>query len=359
MKRPSFLYRFLKVYCRIGLWFYFRQWQIHGKENVPVRGPVIFVANHQNAFLDPILITCSTARNPFYLARGSVFIKKWAAYILSLIRLKPIYRFRDGFGTLKNNDAIIQECIELLRNGESILIFAEGDHHEPWSIGPFQKGFARMALQYYEQTKDTSLQIVPIGLHFTDHHAFNSRVLLHFGQPFCPTDFIRENDRERENLDRLVTHCRKGILALTVDIKPSEEYEARKDYFLRNRAYAVDMIQQVLQDREVLKKYPVEGNPSRKISMGYWLALPNLLYLYLTHGLLKLALYTFIKQKVSWKFIGSIKFAGGIFVTPVYYALLSAGFCLLTGDGILTLVFLVSLPLTLLIGKRWPSPYKN
>lgn len=306
-----------------------------------------------------ILITCSTRRNPFYLARGSVFVKKWAAYLLSLIRLKPIYRFRDGFGTLKNNDAIIQECIELLRQGESILIFAEGDHHEPWSIGPFQKGFARMALQYLDQTKDTSLQVVPIGLHFTDHHEFNSRVLLHFGQPFRTSDYIQENLKERENLDRLVDHCRQEILDLVIDIKPSEEYEARKNYFLRNRQPAADMIEQVQRDREVLKRYPAEENVPKKISIGYWLALPNLLYLYLTHGLWKLTLYTFIKHKVSWKFIGSIKFAGGIFVTPVYYALLFVFVFILSGNWLLTMIFLVSLPVSLLIGKRWSSPHKN
>jgi 1-acyl-sn-glycerol-3-phosphate acyltransferase len=69
-------YFLLKQYCRLALYFFYRKWQVQGKENIPL-GPVIFVANHQNAFLDAVLVSCSTQRNPWFLTRASVFGKSW------------------------------------------------------------------------------------------------------------------------------------------------------------------------------------------------------------------------------------------------------------------------------------------
>jgi len=348
---PSLIYRFLKIHCRFALWFYFKKWQIIGKENVPSSGPLIYVANHQNAFLDPIVITCSASRNPYYLARATVFAKKWAATLLGYIRLKPIFRFRDGFSTLKNNDAILQECVDLLKKKEAILIFAEGNHQEPWFVSSFQKGFARIALMYYQQTGDASLQILPIGLHFTDHHAFNSRVLVQLGKPFRTSDFIKPELKERENQERLVDHCRNEIITMVLDI-PHDEYPGRCEHLIRNRKYVQDQATQLETDREVLSTYPKESNRAKKNrSMLFWLALPNTLYLYLTHGPAKLFVDFVIWKKVSPKFVGSIKFAAGIFFVPVYYGVITGLVWYFTYSIVLTIAFLLSLPVSVLLGK--------
>ncbi len=70
-------YFLLKQYCRMALWYYFRSWQIAGADRIP-EGPVLFVANHQNAFLDAILIVCSSSRNPWFLTRAGVFANAFA-----------------------------------------------------------------------------------------------------------------------------------------------------------------------------------------------------------------------------------------------------------------------------------------
>ncbi|QLH32344.1 MAG: 1-acyl-sn-glycerol-3-phosphate acyltransferase [Cyclobacteriaceae bacterium] len=86
-------------------------------------GPVIFVANHQNAFLDAVLIICSSHRNPWALARANVF-KKWANTLLTLIQMMPVYRFRDGFDTLRKNEVIMDQCASLLKK-EMPFLFLE------------------------------------------------------------------------------------------------------------------------------------------------------------------------------------------------------------------------------------------
>ena len=102
----EFIYRSFKIYCRIVLWFYFKKWQVRNAMTIP-DGPVIFVANHQNAFLDAIIIGCSSPRNPWFLTRANVFQKELVKKILNTFKMTPVYRFRDGFSTLRKNDEVI------------------------------------------------------------------------------------------------------------------------------------------------------------------------------------------------------------------------------------------------------------
>lgn len=348
---PSLLYRFLKKYCSVGLSFYLQKWQVEGRENVPTTGPLIYIANHQNAFLDAILMTCSASRNPYYLARANVFQKAWAAKLLALIHLKPIYRFRDGFSTLKNNDIIMQDCIDLMKKGEVILLFPEGNHNEPWSMRAFQKGFARMAMMFHEQTNGAPLHIVPIGIHYTDHHAFNTRVLIHYGKPMQVADLIRDEQSDRGKLDAIVNAGEVAIKELALDLKPEAEYDKRKEHLLENRQFKSDMMQQLKADRAIAVSYP---SSHTKQSFGNLFAqlirLPFALYVYLTHGLPYIWMKNFIRKKIKDpQFISSVKFAIGIFTTPVYYLLLTLIFYLMVEDAYWSWAFFASMPVALFI----------
>lgn len=346
---PSFTYRFLKSYCKLGLRFYYQQWQVKGKEKIPAQGPLIFIANHQNAFIDAILMTCSGSRNPYYLTRAGVFNKPWAAKLLSIIHLKPIYRFRDGFGTLKNNDIILQECVDLMKQNEVILLFPEANHNEPWSMRDFQKGFARLALMFNSQHPDIPLRIVPFGIHYTEHHGFNARVLINIGDALSVNTIIAEAKTEREKLDLLVDEAYKAIKALALDLKPENEYHQRQQHLINNRAYHSDMVKQFEADKKVSEQYPEKTDAKKPSPLRSMLLLPIQLYVYLTHGLQ----YWWIKGLINSKikdpqFISSVKFALGVFTTPVYYGLITLLFYLLAKDSQLTFLFLASLPISLL-----------
>ncbi|GCC50179.1 hypothetical protein SanaruYs_03940 [Chryseotalea sanaruensis] len=346
---PSFTYRFLKSYCSLGLRFYYQQWQVKGKEKIPTQGPLIFIANHQNAFIDAILMTCSGSRNPYYLTRAGVFNKPWAAKLLSILHLKPIYRFRDGFGTLKNNDIILQDCVDLMKKDEVILLFPEANHNEPWSMRNFQKGFARLALMFNSQHPDVPLRIVPFGIHYTEHHGFNARVLLNIGDSLSVNSIIAKAETEREKLDLLVEEAYKAIKSLALDLKPESEYLERKQHLISNREYHSDMIKQFDADCKVAAQYPEKSDVKKPNTVLSILLLPIQLYVYLSHGLQYWWIKALIKNKIKDpQFISSVKFALGVFTTPVYYGLISLLFYLITKDSKLTFLFLASLPLSLL-----------
>ena len=69
------LYRVLKHIIRFFLYFYHKEIQVHGLENIPKNKPVLFVPNHQNALIDVLLVGVDCKRNPYFLARSDIFGK--------------------------------------------------------------------------------------------------------------------------------------------------------------------------------------------------------------------------------------------------------------------------------------------
>src|SRR5688572_7381766 len=267
--RTTVFFRCMKVYCTAAARMYFSKWQINNASAVPATGPVIFVPNHQNAFLDAILVICSSPRNPWSIARASVFKEGLVTKLLTAVQIKPVFRVRDGFGSLRNNDAIIQEWSDMLAKGGDILIFAEGNHNEPYAAGVLQKGFARMTMQFKEKN-DTPLTIVPIGLHYDDHHAFRSRVLINFGDPIRVNDILTESLSEREKLDALVEVTDNALKTLALAITPDDEYQAKVNFLQTHRTYEKDMLAQLESDKNILKSYPHAPTTKNKKSSPLW-----------------------------------------------------------------------------------------
>jgi len=96
--RTTLFFRCMKVYSTAAAKVYFSKWQINNASTVPSNGPVIFVPNHQNAFLDAVLVICSTPRNPWSIARASVFKEGFVSFLLNAVQIKPVFRRRDYSG---------------------------------------------------------------------------------------------------------------------------------------------------------------------------------------------------------------------------------------------------------------------
>ena len=63
----------MRAYIKIGLFFLHKNIAIFGKENIPKKGAVLFIGNHQNALIDGILIPTTTIRKIRFLSRASAF----------------------------------------------------------------------------------------------------------------------------------------------------------------------------------------------------------------------------------------------------------------------------------------------
>lgn len=347
---PSWRYFLLKKYVTVGLTIYFKKWQSVNTHNMPADGPCILVPNHQNAFLDALLVVCGTKRNPWFIARGDVFKNPLAIKLLTFLRIKPLFRFRDGHEAMRKNDRMMNECINLLKEGECILIFAEGNHNQPWTTRELQRGFAHMALQYMEQTgKDIS--IIPVGYHYENHQDFRSRVLVSYGNPISVKEITGSFQDSREKLTALSKHTGEKLRSLILTVPFDEDYPERKSFLIHNRQHKTDLVEQLEADRQLMANWKkgTAGNATRKPSFFHWLN-PLVPYGKLVHLLPALIINWMVTKKIKDdQFVGSVKVALGIFLVPINYAILATVFYALTYQPIWAAAFLVSLPLSGLV----------
>lgn len=163
---------------------------VYGKENIPKKGAVIFIGNHQNALIDAIVVPTTNNRNSHFLTRASAFKIGLVDQILRSLNMIPVYRVRDGIRTLEKNFVVFEQCIEILEQEKAIQIFAEGEHHLQRRIIPLKKGFARIILGTLQKYPDLPIYIVPIGINYDSHLNFPSSTAVYYGKPILANQFI-------------------------------------------------------------------------------------------------------------------------------------------------------------------------
>ncbi len=148
--------------------------------------------NHPNSFIDGVLLSVLLRRKLTLLARGDVFKKPTANWALRSMRLLPIYRSEDGAGNEQGtkNQQTFNECYEIFRKNGTVLIFPEGYCVSERRLRPMKKGAAKMAFEAIEKYPDMDLQVVPVGLNYSNSGHFREEVCINFGHPIAAQDYM-------------------------------------------------------------------------------------------------------------------------------------------------------------------------
>jgi 1-acyl-sn-glycerol-3-phosphate acyltransferase len=218
-------YNIVKLWLRTGLFFYYTKIKVVGKENIPKNKPIMLLANHQNALMDPLMIAMNCGVKPFFLARSDLFKNPLVSKFLHYLQMMPIYRFRDGRDTLKNNPAIFKKCGDLLVHGETVMLFPEGNHgilrRVRW---PMRKGFVRMIFCALEKEPDLDIRILPVGLNYLEAEGFPDSVSMFIGKDFAVQDYYDPNDLTESEI-KLKDEIYKRLKVLTTHIPDEETYD--------------------------------------------------------------------------------------------------------------------------------------
>ena len=212
----------VRLYISIGLFFYFKKIQVVDLDKIPKNKPILFLCNHQNALLDALLIATKYRRFSYFLTRAGVFHKPFISKLLHSLQMLPVYRVRDGWNNINNNNSIFKKCIELLNNGKSVIIFPEGGHNLIRSVRPLSKGFTRIVFDTLEKYPNTDLQLVPMGLNFNNAIKFPDSVSMYFGEAISAKEFVSDN--RNEDIKRLKSKVQSEISKLTTHI-PLSNYD--------------------------------------------------------------------------------------------------------------------------------------
>lgn len=171
---------------RLLLRAFYREVGVAGLERLPRRRPLLLVANHVNALVDPLLVLGTLPVRARFLAKHTLWKMPGLGPLLAAGGAIPVYRRQDeGVDPAKNAEAFAR-CHEELAAGGSIALFPEGISHNLPGLQPLKTGAARIALEAEERFGDLGLRIVPVGLLFDVRPRFRSRAFVQVGEPIDP-----------------------------------------------------------------------------------------------------------------------------------------------------------------------------
>ena len=304
-------YLLVKAYVRLGFAFYFKKFLVVGVDNVPRKKAVLFVANHQNALIDPLLIGSVTPRELHFLTRADVFRRRLVRALLSTVNMMPIYRIRDGLNSMGKNEEIFQKCFRILNNKGAILIFPEGSHNIQRRIRPLRKGFTRIVFGALEREPEQEVFIVPVGINFTNALKFGSSVSLHYGKPICVNDYWMDLD-SGSAASALMQKVSKEMKELVTHIEDQERHDAIAACFEEEDFLFPQVVNGKLKDPEKLK--PIE----KKKSASFHFLLP----LVMANSFLPMSIWRYIYPRIEEvEFVATYKFAVGAVLFPLFYFL--------------------------------------
>ncbi len=213
---------FVQFYLTIGFKFYYKKFKVTYLEEIPKDKAVIYLSNHQNALLDPLLITIKSTRKNYFLTRAAVFKNPTIAKILNSLQMLPIYRMVDGVDIIQKNKEIFTLCSELLHKKKSIILFPEGSHCIKRRVRPLKKGFSRIIEETLQKYPTTEIVIIPIGVNYQSPTKYGDAAHVYFGNHILPNDFWKDDNLDFIGLSKAVSFEMKK---LTTDIESLAEYD--------------------------------------------------------------------------------------------------------------------------------------
>jgi 1-acyl-sn-glycerol-3-phosphate acyltransferase len=131
------------------IWMIGFRLRVYGRENIPRRGPVLVIANHES-LLDPVGVGQAIRRHIHFLARKTLFRHSIFGTWLRAVRAVPI----DQEGVGKEG---IKTIIASLATGWPVIVFPEGQRSWDGRLQPLKPGVALLVSR-------TRATILPAGI---------------------------------------------------------------------------------------------------------------------------------------------------------------------------------------------------
>jgi len=372
---------------------YYRKLKVLHRKKIPAGKPVIFIFNHQNALMDALSVVYNFPSQSVFMARADIFRKKMAARILYFLKILPAYRIRDGFHSVDQNKEVFKEVISVLKNNNPVALFPEGSHLGEKRLRPFKKGAARLAL-LAEEANDFKLgvSIVPVGIDYSNYYHAGSDLLVTVGDPVSAAayrDQYVQNPVQAINnltndlavaLDKVVINIateahyqtiRDAIEIYCPDelkkqgLKPSlkNNFSVKKELSEKITNNISQKEKQLLELKENIDQYQIQLKKYKIGDLQISNPLSNSAYLilklFISFVLLPIHLYGMILNYFPYRmpvylsrnikdphFISSVRFVYGMIFFFFWYILLIILSFIIFKPVLLSLAFIISLPLS-------------
>ncbi|HGE71143.1 TPA: 1-acyl-sn-glycerol-3-phosphate acyltransferase [Candidatus Poribacteria bacterium] len=165
------------------------KFQVFGAKNVPKTGGAILMMNHAS-YLDPIFIGAAVDRNLFYMARSTLFKPGFVDKFLRSFNAFPVQLGAPDRGAIK-------KALQILEQGNLLLIFPEGTRSVDGTLGKAQDGVGFIAYR-------TKAEVIPVFIDGTQKALprgakmlKTAKITVSFGKPIN-MDVYRSCEPSRE-----------------------------------------------------------------------------------------------------------------------------------------------------------------
>jgi 1-acyl-sn-glycerol-3-phosphate acyltransferase len=371
MRKNYLWYNFFRLgITKTGLSLFYRKIEIVGRENIPKDKPFMILPNHQNSFMDALLVCTQMPGFIFFLTRAGAFSTPFMNWFLRSLNMLPVYRVRDGLSSVTKNNEIFDQCVENLKKRHPILVFPEANHDLRRRVRPLSKGFTRIAFDAEAKNNwEMNLQMLPVGVNYEEHRRSRNKVRVVFGAPIPMKNYkeIFEED-ERKAANQLKNDVAKGMKKTVMHVPNLDQYPAMQvvltdlendvsNYLNPDTANKnVAKVATVISEDEIeAGKNVVEISNAHDISVKTingrkkpWFLLILLSPLYLFSWVNNIIPYLPVKKMIREKikdkaFDASIKFVMGLALFPAFWILISL---ILLMSGVPTLYIWIYLGLS-------------
>jgi 1-acyl-sn-glycerol-3-phosphate acyltransferase len=188
-------------------------------------GPVLVVANHPNALLDPLIIFRVAGRPTRPLAKAPLFEQAFVGTLLRGMGGLPVFRPKDDPTQTHRNDETFKAAIAALHAGDAVQIYPEGQSHSNPALTPLRTGAARIALRAEaERDWKLGLDVVPIGLTYAGKSLFRAPVVARIGEPFRLQHYREMYEADDQAAVRALTEeMTRRLESVTLNLSRTED----------------------------------------------------------------------------------------------------------------------------------------
>ena len=299
----------VKYWVKTSLFFYTKKIRVEGKENIPKKGAVLFMVNHPNGLLDPLVVAVNNPRILNFLVQAAVFRNPTVRKILGTLNLMPIYRIRDGIRGLDRNQEIFENCYSIFQKKGAIMIFPEGSHDRRRTVRPLSKGFTRILYGALERNPEIDIRIVPVGLTYQNPSIFPGNVVVRYGKAILANPYYDDANQVAKT-NELKERISDRLKELSVHITADEYYESKLTEL--NKANVdftkVDEVNIMIVSKKI---------KGRKRPIHLFTFLKPLIIL---NSLIPWLIWKSVDRKnEEFEFIDTFRFGFNTFLTPIFY----------------------------------------
>ena len=217
--QSTFFGTLLRRLIRRLIRFYYPVIRVTNAERLPREGATLYIANHPNSLIDPVLIGITTNRPVRFMAKAPLFKGRLLGALLRSVGMIPAYRASDDKSSVRRNVESLGVAAENLAKGLPMGIFPEGKSHDLTHVEQVKTGAARIAQQAVELAGGEPVWIVPLGINYEDKPRFRSRVWVAVGETVDAIAWFAEHTgNEKQAMRQLTVALDERLKAVVVHL---------------------------------------------------------------------------------------------------------------------------------------------